>query len=183
MIVKNIIKIVVSGLIPLLLLTSCGNDSTAPSDGVIEFNPVSEAKWEVGAGGTCTFIYPGVAPQLHIFRITVKSADGIPLGKVDLDLSLILTENSGVYAVSWLLIDLDNDGFFDGFDGSIASVLRSDELITSNVAGAPYHTQTNEFGWLEVGVMTDLGGCGYAGWLAVTSGTVGNTWAFEVEIA
>lgn len=180
--IKNIIKIVVFGLVPLLLVTSCGNRSTAPSDGVIEFSPVSEAKWTVGAGA-CSFIYPGVDPQLHIFRITVKSADGTPLGKVDLDLSMILTEPSGLYAVSWLLIDLDNDGFFDGFDGSIASVLRSDELITSNVAGAPYHTQTNEFGWLEVGVMIDLGGCGYAGWLGVTSGTVGNTWAFEVTIA
>jgi len=181
MVTKKIIRVLIAGLIPLILVTSCGNDSTAPDDGTIEFTPITEAKWETGLGG-CSNIYPGTGPELIVFRITVKSADGVPLGKVDLDLSMILSGNSSTAAVSWLLIDLDKDGLFDGFDGTIGSYRNSADVITLGGNSAPYSTQTNEFGWLEVAVVNDVGGCEYAGWLAVTSGAVGSTWVFDVTV-
>lgn len=179
MIFKKIIRILITGILALFFVTSCGNDSTAPTDGAITFDPGDDISWNV-ALGACALAYPGNLPELQIYRITVRDDTGEPLGRVELDLSMILSSNGSGFPVSWLLLDLDGNGFFDGYNGNIASFLNSNEVITSGLIGSPYRTETNKFGWLDVGILTDLGGCSFTGYLSINSGSVGNVIGIDV---
>lgn len=171
---KIIAQIVGSLILFAGLLNGCGNDPNAPEDGSLVIS-TADISWDIGAAGGCTGSYPPTRAQNHFFDITVYDSSGQPLGNVDLEITLVLTDNSNTGATRvWLFDDVDEDGFLDDTVGS-------DEFVTESTDPTPYLTTTDQFGNKRMWLVLEIGGsCSYTGHVNVFSGPLHDSLEFSV---
>jgi len=156
------------------LLNGCGNDPNAPEDGSLVIS-TSDIAWEVAGAPGCSGFYPPSVGQNHFFDITVFDSAGQPMGNVDLEITVVLTDNTNTgLTVAWLFDDVNGDGFLDGTAGSV-------EFVSEVTDPAPYRTTTDQFGNKRMWLVLDIDGCTFAGFVDIFSGSLHNTLEFSVE--
>ncbi len=175
MIIKKIIQITIAGLIPLLLLTSCGNDSTAPSDGSINLAP-TDYTLTTAAIAACPDVYPPASFITSDFTISVVDRNGNPLGNVDIEINASFSSNSSnFYRRLWLFDDEagNNDGDIRDPTGTL---LDDAELVSGIGNPTTYRTKTNSAGTKKIYIAVHAdGSCGFTGQITVSSGVLSNS--------
>ena len=134
-------------------LSGCGGEGNGAPDGSAVTISPSGATWKV-AGPGCA----GTDFNFHVFNITVRNSDGVPLNNVDLYVTLDLAANNATTAQIMRLYD---DPEWQG--GS--------STLPQNQKSTPYVTKTDGYGSKRLVVGVDIGGCTYTGSLNVYSGT------------
>lgn len=175
MIVKNIIKSVVYGLIPLLLVTSCGNQNTAqPGDTILINPPDVEAGYPFD--GTCPPA-SGYPPTIHAdiqpIKISIFSSSGALIRGVDIEVGLTFTGSTSADEIMWLFDDEEGDGNGLIKDAGSPSGFQDAELVSSNTSPISYKTNTGSSGTKTLVLLSD-GNCPFTGYLRVFSGSVAN---------
>lgn len=180
MIIKNIIKIIICGLLPIFLVTSCGNDSTAPDDGSITFGPEDYNLTTAAIAGVCPDVYPPAVFITNSTTITVRDRNGNPLGNVDIEIDASFSSsNSNFYRRLWLFDD--EEGNNDGDIRDVTGTLLDDtELVSGTGNPQTYRTTTGPSGTKKIFFAVHADGiCGFTGQITVTSGSV--TGVFEID--
>jgi len=177
MMIKKIIRILIAGLIPLLLVTSCGNDSTAPDDGLIFITP-DAFDLTTAAVVACPDTYPPAAFIVNSFQVSVLDRNGFVLPGLDIDILAIFSSNTGTTFQRLWLFDDEKKGSGNG-DGSImdatGTMLDDNELVSGVGDPTTYRTNTVYF------VVHADGSCGFKGDIKIFSGKLSNVFSIDYK--
>lgn len=160
----------------ILLISSCGNDSTVATDGELLVDTSAITYLHLGtpvAGGGCTNIVGGMGANTDDskIKITTIGVDGNPTGKLDVELSASFAENTSS-------------------GGAVTALFTNDKgvdtLISAATDLAPFTATTDEFGVLFITFRYDTtydANCVYGGQIKIASGLHTSTVDFSVSVA